>query len=190
MKLSKIPKCFGLEELQKGYFPHLFNTKEHQSYKGPYPAAQYYGVEYMGEEEAKTFWKWYHSKENEIFDFQSEMYNYCVSDVDILRRGCMQFRKIMMEVTSVRKTNEKGEIITHTGGIDPFNYVTIASACQAIYRQLFLKEEYETCLTDLTNDKNFKCPSKFVNGSLQVQLPDGEWASKETLDTSDTYKMG
>ncbi|CAC5406995.1 unnamed protein product [Mytilus coruscus] len=26
MKLSKIPECFGLREVTKGYFPHLFNT--------------------------------------------------------------------------------------------------------------------------------------------------------------------
>ncbi|CAC5421904.1 unnamed protein product [Mytilus coruscus] len=189
MKLSKIPKCFGLEELQKGYFPHLFNTKEHQSYKGPYPAARYYGVEYIGEGEAETFWKWYHSKEDEFFDFQSEMYNYCVSDVDILRRGCMQFRKIMMEVTSVSETNEKGEI-THTDGIDPYNYVTIASACQAIYRQLFLKEEYETHVTNLIDNEALKCPSKYENGTLKVRLPDGEWETKETLDSSNMYRIG
>lgn len=28
MKLLKIPECFDLAELQKGYFPHLFNTTE------------------------------------------------------------------------------------------------------------------------------------------------------------------
>lgn len=27
MALSKMPKTFGLDELKKGYFPHLFNTK-------------------------------------------------------------------------------------------------------------------------------------------------------------------
>jgi hypothetical protein len=29
--LSELPKMFGLEELKKGYFPHLFNRKENQS---------------------------------------------------------------------------------------------------------------------------------------------------------------
>ena len=29
--LSELPKMFGLEELKKGYFPHLFNGKENQS---------------------------------------------------------------------------------------------------------------------------------------------------------------
>lgn len=40
MKLAKIPEAFGLEELSKGYFPHFFNTKEHQNYVGPYPALE------------------------------------------------------------------------------------------------------------------------------------------------------
>jgi hypothetical protein len=29
--LSELPKMLGLEELKKGYFPHLFNRKENQS---------------------------------------------------------------------------------------------------------------------------------------------------------------
>jgi hypothetical protein len=29
--LSELPKMFGLEELKKGYFPHLFNRKDNQS---------------------------------------------------------------------------------------------------------------------------------------------------------------
>jgi len=37
MPLYKIPECFGFEELRKGYFPHLFNTVENQTYQGPYP---------------------------------------------------------------------------------------------------------------------------------------------------------
>jgi hypothetical protein len=31
MKLAKIPSAFGLEELCKGYFPHLFNRVENQT---------------------------------------------------------------------------------------------------------------------------------------------------------------
>lgn len=37
MRLSKLPGCFDLNELCKGYFPHLFNTSENQHYVGPYP---------------------------------------------------------------------------------------------------------------------------------------------------------
>lgn len=182
MKLSKIPECFGLSELTKGYFPHLFNRQENQSYRGPYPDVRYYGIEYMSQEEAEKFQEWYATKENEIFDFQSEIYKYCVSDVDILRRGCMQFRKLMMEVTSIeKKVNEKE---AYKDGIDPFDYMTIASACQAIYRELFLEEEYETHVLIKQNNATVKCPTKIENdGTVQVQLPEGDWVSKETIDS-------
>ncbi|GBM11143.1 hypothetical protein AVEN_243014-1 [Araneus ventricosus] len=42
MSLSKIPGCFELSELKKGYFPHLFNSKENQSYVGSYPDPKYF----------------------------------------------------------------------------------------------------------------------------------------------------
>ena len=34
MRFSDFPKTFGLNELAKGYFPHLFNTTENQNYVG------------------------------------------------------------------------------------------------------------------------------------------------------------
>ncbi|GFT69266.1 DNA_pol_B_2 domain-containing protein [Trichonephila clavipes] len=37
MPLSKLSKAFGLEELAKGYFPHLFNCPSNRSYVGSFP---------------------------------------------------------------------------------------------------------------------------------------------------------
>jgi len=37
MFLAKLPKAFGLTELKKGYFPHLFNKTENRDYVGPLP---------------------------------------------------------------------------------------------------------------------------------------------------------
>ncbi len=45
--LSEFPKTFGLDELKKGYFPHLFNTAENATYKGPIPDKRYYGPDLM-----------------------------------------------------------------------------------------------------------------------------------------------
>ena len=42
MALANFPKTFGLDELRKGYFPHLFNKKENQNYVGPIPCEPYY----------------------------------------------------------------------------------------------------------------------------------------------------
>ncbi len=44
MGLAKFPKTFGLDELRKGYFPHLFNKKENQNYVGPIPCEPYYSL--------------------------------------------------------------------------------------------------------------------------------------------------
>ena len=44
MKLSALPKAFGLEELKKGWFPHHFNTRENQNYVGPYPRQHLMGT--------------------------------------------------------------------------------------------------------------------------------------------------
>ena len=47
MALSKLSGGFSLTEIKKGYFPHLFNTVENQTYVGPYPDKKYYSPEFM-----------------------------------------------------------------------------------------------------------------------------------------------
>jgi len=62
-------------------------------------------------------------KKNYVFDFQKEFLEYCDSDVDILRRGCLELRKQFLEIAD----------------IDPFQYITIASVCMGIYRSKYLQ---------------------------------------------------
>ena len=47
MPLVKFPETFGLTELKKGFFPHLFKTPEHQEYLGLLPNKTYYMPEGM-----------------------------------------------------------------------------------------------------------------------------------------------
>ena len=35
MPLNSLPKAYGLPELEKGIYPHLFNTPQNQTYVGP-----------------------------------------------------------------------------------------------------------------------------------------------------------
>ena len=42
MKLANFPKMFGIKELTKGYFPHLFNKKGNENYVCPIPPTLYY----------------------------------------------------------------------------------------------------------------------------------------------------
>ena len=124
MPLAKIPKAFGLKELHKGYFPHLFNRWDTQNYQGPLPAREFYNPEGMGVEAKAQFEAWYTTQEGQHFVLGDELLKYCVSDVDILQRGAGEFRHLFKETT----------------GIDPFvSAVTIAAACNVAYRTLFLR---------------------------------------------------
>ena len=122
--LRDFPKTFDLTELTKGYFPHKFNTDDNRDYVGQYPNKSYYGYDEMKKEERDKFDKWYETTKGKTFDFKREMYEYCKSDVDILRKGCIKLRELFMLIAN----------------IDPFQYITIASVCQAIYRSQFLPE--------------------------------------------------
>ena len=57
-----------------------------------------------------------------VFDFQKKFINYCDSDVDILRRGRLELRKQFLEIAD----------------IDPFQNITIAGVCMAIYRSKYM----------------------------------------------------
>ncbi|XP_066248831.1 uncharacterized protein [Euwallacea similis] len=124
--LSDFPKTFALTEWKKGYFPHFFNVKKNQNYIGSIPDAKCYGPNTMKKETRKKFLEWHTDrvKENYVFDFQKELVEYCNSDVDILRRGCLELRKQFLEIAN----------------IDLFQYITIAAACMAIYRSNYLQE--------------------------------------------------
>jgi hypothetical protein len=125
MALSKLPSTFGLDTISKGYFPHLMNDREHQDYIGPIPPPEAYGCDSMLSREGERFLEWHQKKKKEgyIFNFRDEIEKYCRSDVDILRRACLQFRELLLQVADC----------------DPFQYLTIASVCHAIYKNHFMK---------------------------------------------------
>ena len=87
MRLANFPKTFGIEELEKGYFPHLLN------YVGPIPPTPYYSPNGMSPKDRVAFLAWHASKKesNYVFNFDEEILSYCRSDVDILRRCCLEF---------------------------------------------------------------------------------------------------
>ena len=129
MSLSQFPKTFGMTELCKGYFPHLFNKEENQSYVGPIPPVPYYSPNTMKPKAREAFLAWHKEQveNNYVFDFRNEIIKYCRSDVDILRKCCMEFREMLRD-----KTN----------GIDPFeDCLTIASYCHKVYRTNFMKKD-------------------------------------------------
>ena len=103
--LSKLPKRLGLEELTKGYFPHLFNRKKSQSVVlNLLPAVHYYNPDAMKLKDRKAVFMWYETNYRQRFDFQKELLSYCRSDVDILRRACLTFRQLFFGDDVRRRT--------------------------------------------------------------------------------------
>ena len=128
MALAALPKTFGVPELCKGYFPHLFNKEENQNYVGPIPPVHYYHPNGMKPKVREEFLTWHKEKveSNYVFNFKEEIEKYCRSDVDILRNCCMKFREMLREIS----------------GIDPFEKcITIASVCHEVYRTNYLEKD-------------------------------------------------
>lgn len=127
MPLSQLPKAFELgAELKKGHFPYLFNTVANRNYKGLLPDVKYYSPDTMKDEARIEFLKWHSEHSNDCFDMQKDLVEYCVSDVDILTKACVKFRKMFLDECNVCPFSEA---------------VTIASACNLVYRRNFLKPE-------------------------------------------------
>ena len=131
MPLEKFSKTFDIKELKKGFFPHEFNKEENQNYIGSWPEQHYFGVKFMTSEKKEEFEKWHLSNCDKIYNFQEELKSYCRSDVDLLMKGCLIFRKNIIEITK-REGDEN-----FSNGIDAFCVsVTIASLCHFIFEEV------------------------------------------------------
>ena len=77
MALSKLPGAFGLTELAKGYFPHLFNTRANQGkILSHLPDMRYYNPDAMKPADRQKFKEWYKLHQDDPFNFKHEMIKY------------------------------------------------------------------------------------------------------------------
>ena len=90
---------------------------------GPIPDAKYYDPDGMKPEAREAFYKWYDTQREKVFNMEEELLKYCRSDVDILRRCCLNFAQTVKGLCKV----------------NPFEQcITIASLCNLIFRTMFL----------------------------------------------------
>ena len=95
MPLASFPSTFNLTELKKGFFPHLFNTPDHQQYVGRIPNLEFYDPDGMmaKKKDELTHWHADQVRRNVTFNFKQEMIDYCKSDVVLLKAGCEAFQQ-------------------------------------------------------------------------------------------------
>lgn len=131
MPLDSFTKTFGFKksidgfDLKKGFFPHFFNTPYNvANYKGVLPALKYFGPGHMNPKKRAECEKWWDERYNtmEIYDFAKELREYCISDVRLLKAGCLELQRMFIAETD----------------IDPWKKITIASTCMDVYRKGYL----------------------------------------------------
>lgn len=195
MPLSALPKSFGLTELKKGYFPHFYNKEENWGVKlDKLPDIEYYDPDSMCKSKRDDFMKWYEENKDYSFDFQKEMYEYCVSDVDILLQACWKFRSLLRKKTGNEVVVYDEENLTMEtvlkDAVDPFSFLTIASVCLGIFRSKFLEEEWKVLLEEneklgCKHERNCLCQwlkarKKDSSSELKV-LYKNEWVPRNSL---------
>lgn len=188
-KLSQLPKAFDLRELKKGYFPHFFNTPENQNYVGPYPDVAHYGCDTMSDTDRSAFLNWHRAQieKGAVFDFSREIVEYCRSDVDILRQACLKFREILMQITGKESLslNDEGNLEYYLqDSVDPFNYITIASVCMAVFKSKFLPEEFRVKMRHNQESLGYR-EARRRDGQLYVNIPGEGWVNSTILQMHD-----
>ena len=125
MSLASFASTFNLTEVKKGFFPHLFNTRENQQYVGRIPDIEFFDPDGMMPEKKEELRNWHNEQvqRNAVFDFKQEIVHYCKSDVNLLKQGCIKFQE---------------EFASQAGFNPMVESLTIASACNLYWRKKHL----------------------------------------------------
>lgn len=158
--LATFPKTFGLTEMKKGYFPYMFNIAENQNYIGKIPDRKYFNPENMSSDKFYDFNKWYETQLDVVYDFKKELFEYCESDVDILKRS------LEIYIDDAIKVNE----------IHPLKCSTIASYCLRVFRTNYMKEKE---IAVLTKEEYDFCKRGFFGGRTEVFKMFQSWTEQD-----------
>jgi hypothetical protein len=87
-------------QLEKGYFPHLFNSIENYNYVGSLPPIDKFDLTFAVKtaKDLQDFYTWYNSWEGRTdWCFQTELRKYCINDVDVLAAIMLSHHNILVE---------------------------------------------------------------------------------------------
>lgn len=89
--------------MEKGYFPHLFNTVGNEGYVGELPDKKYFCLPYSMRTETDyvKFNEWYDERKLEPWNFKEELLKYCQNDVEILAEVVRTYHEIQVRDTKI-----------------------------------------------------------------------------------------
>jgi hypothetical protein len=124
------------------------------------PDVSYYGVDQMGEPELKDFIAWYEDQKSSrtVFDNRRGLEQNSQDYVTVLRQACQAFRREFKEI----------------GKIDVFqDSITIASACNKVFRKIFLKPDTIGLIPTGSYSGNVKYGKKALMWLMYKEQTDG-----------------
>jgi len=183
MPLSKFTKTFGLVAKKGYWpYSMCDGTPEVQSYVGPIPPVKNYNIKSMNQKTFDDFYAWYVVQIRKTNNFDPEAHvartlryiqdinpsyqweeseesfgteyvgawcykdllaEYCHDDVTLLRLGCEQFRSMFLNMFPEDELK----------GIDPFEGVTISSACRKMFMGKFYNQQMRLAKHTTADDK-------------------------------------
>ena len=95
--LASIAKDFCDDGLEKGHFPHLFNTPENYHYSGVIPDLKYFDFSFSArsEDAYKKCLEWYEERKKTPWDFKTEFLKYLRTDVKVLAIAMNKYDEIL-----------------------------------------------------------------------------------------------
>ncbi len=99
--LAALAKDFCSDtQIEKGFFPHLFNSVENYDYVGKIPDLKYFDASFCKTAKAVQDLKNYHAswQDREDWNFMLELKKYCKNDVDILAEIMLKYHNNAMEL--------------------------------------------------------------------------------------------
>jgi hypothetical protein len=171
MSLRSFTDTFNLQkdgvDIKKGDYCHFLNKSVDNDwccYLKEIPMKKF-GYKSMTLDKQKEFKKWYDENLEYWWDNEKELELYCKADVTLLREGCEEFRRIVMEITEDKTPSmTETEYMNHfklipetyeqtkydkylaqdtkrKAAVDPFAYCTIAACAKAIFLARHLPED-------------------------------------------------
>ena len=101
--LADLPKTFGLNSGEKGFFPHYLNTRPNQTLVCPLSeiTSVYFNRQGMTRIRAKQFDQWWAKNKDKTFHLKEDMEKYCRSDVGILLDWIVSLRRLFKDTTAI-----------------------------------------------------------------------------------------
>lgn len=122
MKLSDLPRAFGLDNISKTMFPYDFFTRENKDFEGVVPI-KYYNLNHTDEKVlARQLDEIEDLGDFKLFELCK---TYCKNDVKILIQSMYSYQQTMLDICE----------------IDPLNYITKASYVMAVYLLKFMPKK-------------------------------------------------